>query len=62
MNHSGPWSWRSTRQGKPVLSDDERAYVDRVKASKQKRLNGESKRRKRTERNAIRQRNNQPIF
>jgi hypothetical protein len=62
MNHEGAWSWRSTRQGKRVLSDEEQAYLDRVTANKRRRLSGQSKRRKRADRKAIQAENDKPIF
>lgn len=62
MNYDGPWSWRSTKQAKPVQSDEERAYVERVTERKRRRLSDASKRRRRAERKAIKAANDAPIF
>lgn len=62
MNHEGPWSWRSTRQGQPVQSDDERAYAERVRENKKLKTDRARTKRETEQKRAARERNNRPIF
>lgn len=62
MNHSGPWSWRASKQGTPVRTDQERAYIERVTKTKQEASRKAARKRRQQAANAIRMRNDEPIY
>lgn len=62
MNHSGPWSWRSTKQGKTVHTDEQRAYIERVSRNKQNASRDAARKRRQAEAAHIRKRNDSPLF
>lgn len=62
MNYSGPWSWRASKQGTPVLSDEERAYAEKVRANKKKAGDRARTQRQTAMRRHAKQRNDAPIY
>lgn len=62
MNHDGPWSWRSSKQGKRASTDEERAYIERVSRGKQNRSSKQAAKRRRATASEVRKRNERPIF
>lgn len=62
MNHYGPWSWRSSKQGKPVRTHEEQAYAERVTRNKQNASRDAARKRRQGEAARIRKRNAAPIF